>query len=110
MLSHFDLQGEFTIYCAKYPVLLERRSAIVPLYEFRCHACGLFDLWRTMAESDSPAYCPSCQEPAKRIFSPPMLLSGSLRLKQENPEPTLVKRPERETERPRAQTHVDGRP
>jgi putative FmdB family regulatory protein len=82
----------------------------VPLYEFRCDGCGVFDLWRTMAESDHPASCPTCQGSARRIFSPPMLLSGSLRLKRENPEPQLVKRPEREPERPKARSHAGGRP
>jgi putative FmdB family regulatory protein len=82
----------------------------MPLYEFKCDLCGVFDLWRTMAESNSPAHCVSCQEPAKRIFSPPMLLSGSLRLKTVNPEPQLVNRSDREPERPRVQSHADGRP
>ncbi|MBW4553166.1 MAG: zinc ribbon domain-containing protein [Aphanocapsa sp. GSE-SYN-MK-11-07L] len=65
----------------------------MPLYEFKCNDCGIFDLWRTMAESSSPADCPTCQTAARRIFSPPILLSGSLRLsKTANPEPELVKR------------------
>jgi putative FmdB family regulatory protein len=64
----------------------------MPLYEFRCQDCGEFDLWRAMAESSQPATCPNCNLLAKRIFSPPALLSGSLRLKRENPEPVLKKR------------------
>ncbi len=82
----------------------------MPLYEFRCDRCGPFDLMRPLAESEAPATCPTCQESAKRIFSPPMLLSGSLRLKRENPEPTLVKRPEREPDRPKARSHSGSRP
>lgn len=82
----------------------------MPLYEFRCDDCGPFDLWRSMAESDQPAHCPTCEEPGKRIFSPPMVLSGSLRLKQEKREPQLVKRPEREPEKPKARSHNGGRP
>lgn len=82
----------------------------MPLYEFRCDDCGVFDQWRTMAECKNPATCPSCQEPAKRIFSPPALLSGSLRLKTENSEPQLVKRTSNQEDRSRVRSHTGGRP
>ena len=82
----------------------------MPLYEFRCADCGLFDQWRTMAESSAPANCPSCHEPAKRLFSAPAVLSGSLRLKKENSEPQLVKRSSDRAEGPKVQSHVGGRP
>jgi putative FmdB family regulatory protein len=81
----------------------------MPLYEFRCDDCGVFDEWRSLAECNNPANCPSCEEPAKKVFAAPMLLSGSMRLKQENPEPKLVKR-DREPETPRLRSHADGRP
>ena len=81
----------------------------MPLYEFRCDRCGPFDQWRTMAESSNPAYCPSCQETGKRIFSPPAVLSSSLQLKRENSEPQLVKR-DQEPKTPRLQSHAGGRP
>jgi putative FmdB family regulatory protein len=81
----------------------------MPLYEFKCKDCGLFDQWRTLAEYRAIAHCPTCEEPAQRIFSPPALLSGSLRLKQVNPEPQLVKR-NREPEPPRVTHHMGGRP
>ncbi len=81
----------------------------MPLYEFRCNECGTFDQWRTLAECNHPANCPSCQSPAKRIFSPPTILSGSLRLKTENSEPQLVKR-DRQPEQPKIKSHTDGRP
>lgn len=81
----------------------------MPLYEFRCDECGVFDEWRTMAECSVPAYCPSCQQTARRIFSPLAMLSGSLRLKKESPEPQLVKR-DQEPERPQLKNHTGGRP
>jgi len=81
----------------------------MPLYEFRCDNCGVFDEWKTMAESSSPAVCSTCQKPARRIFSIPNLLSGSLRLKQENREPQLVKR-DNEPERPKIKSHQGSRP
>lgn len=82
----------------------------MPLYEYNCDECGIFDQWRSMAESSHPTDCPTCQVPAKRIFSPPMLLNGSLRLsKKANPEPQLVQRTS-EPKPPKAQSHNGGRP
>jgi putative FmdB family regulatory protein len=81
----------------------------MPLYEYRCDDCGGFDAWRTIAERDVPAPCPKCQITGKRIFSPPALLSGSLRLKQENHQPELVKR-DREPPAPKPRIHTGGRP
>ena len=83
---------------------------IMPLYEFKCDECGIFDQWRAMAESSLPAACPKCQETAKRIFSAPMLLSGSLRLKQASSEPQLVQRSPDKPERPQVKSHTGGRP
>ncbi|MBM0744025.1 zinc ribbon domain-containing protein [Phormidium sp. CLA17] len=81
----------------------------MPLYEFQCKECGVFDVWRSLAESSDPANCPTCEEPGRRLFSPPALLSGSLRLKRENPEPQLVKR-ESEQIAARARQHSGSRP
>lgn len=80
----------------------------MPLYEFRCDECGDFDQWRTMAECQAAAHCPQCQKVAKRLFSPPALLSSVLRLKRENPEPQLVKRKQQESAR--INSHAGGRP
>jgi putative FmdB family regulatory protein len=81
----------------------------MPLYEFRCSDCGMFDLWRIMAECSDPAYCPDCDQPAQRVFSAPAVLSGALRLKQENREPQLVKR-EIEPKASRVKNHAGSRP
>jgi putative FmdB family regulatory protein len=81
----------------------------MPLYEFRCDECGVFDEWRTMAECNAPAQCPDCEKVAKRIFSPPALLSGSLRLKHENREPQVVER-EKAQEPSRVRNHAGERP
>jgi putative FmdB family regulatory protein len=84
----------------------------MPLYEFRCPACGIFDEWRSMIDRSQPAICPSCQQSANRIMSiPGIQLNGAIRLKKgENPEPKLVKKPEFDPEkRPRPQSH-GGRP
>ncbi len=82
----------------------------MPLYDFRCETCGAFEKWRSLAEADSPMFCPTCEAVAKRIFSPPMLLTGSLRLKgQENQEPQVVKRSQ-EAKPQRNYEHRGGRP
>ena len=81
----------------------------MPLYEFQCKDCGIFEEWRSLSKSSDPAYCPTCKERGKRIFSAPAILSGSLRLKKENPEPQLVRR-ESQPEQPRVKNHTGGRP
>lgn len=83
----------------------------MPLYEFKCEKCGLFEEWRTIAEASNPIVCPSCQSAAKRIFSPPaIMLSSSLRLRQENPQPQLIKRNQEREITPKYKSHTHGRP
>jgi putative FmdB family regulatory protein len=84
----------------------------MPLYEFRCPECGIFDEWRSIADRSNPARCPSCQQAANRILSVPGIqLNGSIRLKKsENPEPQLVKKSEVDPDkRTRPRSH-GGRP
>jgi putative FmdB family regulatory protein len=84
----------------------------MPLYEFRCPECGIFDQWRSMADRSKPAPCPTCQISAQRIISiPNVSLNGALRLKKtENPEPQLVKKPDFDPEhRTKPRSH-GGRP
>jgi putative FmdB family regulatory protein len=81
----------------------------MPLYEYRCGNCGLFDEWRSLAESSAPAHYPTCREVSKRVFSAPAVLSGSLRLKRENSEPQVVKR-DQEPKVPGIRHHSGDRP
>jgi putative FmdB family regulatory protein len=84
----------------------------MPLYEFKCDRCGMFEQWRTLAEAGTPMLCPSCQAVAKRVFSAPNvnLNSGSLRLR-EGSEPRLVKpSQDREAATPKYSQQQNGRP
>lgn len=41
----------------------------MPLYEFRCPQCGPFDLRRDMQDVADAAVCPSCDRPARRVYT-----------------------------------------
>lgn len=45
----------------------------MPVYEFSCRECGCFDLRRSVAEVEAPAWCPVCGTRARRRFTPPWL-------------------------------------
>jgi putative FmdB family regulatory protein len=46
----------------------------LPVYAFRCEACGPFDVWRPMSEVDQPANCPACGRIGRRVLTPPGLV------------------------------------
>lgn len=47
----------------------------MPLYDFRCPACGPFRLQRSMAGSSASASCPCCAGAASRLVTAPALVS-----------------------------------
>lgn len=81
----------------------------MPLYDFKCQTCGTFEKWVALANFERTVFCPDCSEVAARMFSPPMLLSGSLRLKEESKEPKVVEKGNSIPARPRNQV-AKGRP
>jgi putative FmdB family regulatory protein len=110
----FLIVRQVTRLAAIVSAIINHQSSInyMPLYEFRCQDCGIFDEWRTMNESNRAAHCPNCQELAKRIFSiPGIQLNGALRLtKTANPEPRLVNKTDTDPQqRTRVKSH-GGRP
>jgi len=45
----------------------------MPVYVYACSDCGDFQLFRSIGERNDPAWCPSCEEPARRSISSPNL-------------------------------------
>lgn len=43
----------------------------MPSYEFRCVTCGPFEETRHLAQAGTPATCPGCASPARRIYTVP---------------------------------------
>ena len=76
----------------------------MPMYVFTCDECGSFQLARSMAESGSQAFCPTCQREARRVFTPPHLarLAPPLRRAMETEEASA--------DEPRVVTKKHGHP
>jgi putative FmdB family regulatory protein len=73
----------------------------MPLYDYRCSACGDFRAWRRMSEAAEPAECPSCAAPAARAVVAPSLalMNGHTRIAHQRNEksahePQVVSRSE----------------
>ena len=49
----------------------------MPLYEYRCYEHGVFEINRPLSMATESAKCLVCGGEAKRVFSAPMLRSGS---------------------------------
>ena len=65
----------------------------MPVYEFSCpQGCDDYEIWRTIDQRNLDTRCPQCGGDGQRLFSPPVALSGPLRLKQESREPTLMRK------------------
>ena len=42
----------------------------MPIYEYACRSCdSKFEMMRPFSQSDSPAACPTCKKPAKKLMS-----------------------------------------
>ena len=66
----------------------------MPVYEFSCktNSCPTYEVWRKIEERDTNTNCPLCGDEGTRLFNPPMMLTGRIRLKEERKEPELVTR------------------
>ncbi|MEM1110200.1 MAG: zinc ribbon domain-containing protein [Planctomycetota bacterium] len=45
----------------------------MPIYEYCCDACGVFEAFRPISEFESPAICPDCGDSSPRVQSLPSL-------------------------------------
>lgn len=45
----------------------------MPVYEYRCAQCGVFDLTLPMGAAPSRGVCPTCGVDGPRVFTVPML-------------------------------------
>lgn len=60
----------------------------MPLYEYRCPACGEFEILLSMGAAGREAACPVCGTPARRLLSAPGLSRTG------TPEARLIERTE----------------
>ncbi len=72
----------------------------MPVYEFLCEDCGLFEQRRSFAEAGDSMTCPSCNEEARRIYSmpatknvPAALSNAMNRVEKSAHEPEVVRHP-----------------
>jgi putative FmdB family regulatory protein len=49
----------------------------MPLYDYQCEACGVFEVMRKLVERDDPASCTNCGQPAQRMQTAASLLLPS---------------------------------
>ncbi|WP_114990828.1 FmdB family zinc ribbon protein [Synechococcus sp. UW179A] len=65
----------------------------MPIYEFLCEEnnCGQYEIWATIQDRSKNTLCPKCGGAGQRVYSPPLTLTGTLRLKTSTKEPKLVR-------------------
>jgi putative FmdB family regulatory protein len=85
----------------------------MPLYEYRCERCGVFESMRSMTQSAEPAGCPECRQPSARILSAvrgAQLAATEVRARERNErsqhEPRVVQKPQRAARDPSARPQL----
>ncbi|MFN9056593.1 MAG: FmdB family zinc ribbon protein [Cyanobacteriota bacterium] len=86
-------------------------SPSMPVYEFSCsNGCENYEVWRSIDQRQANTECPGCGDKGQRVFSPPLTLSGPLRLKVENSEPRLIRKATNDSSKPRLKDAGGTRP
>lgn len=49
----------------------------MPLYEYKCPKCGIFNELRNVKERNHTAVCPSCLTKAEKVFSTPNIVTDT---------------------------------
>jgi putative FmdB family regulatory protein len=75
----------------------------MPSYQYRCAACGRFELQRPMTEVQATAPCPDCGQAARRVFGLPgvTIVDPAVR--------SALDASARSADAPAVVTHVPGR-
>ena len=84
----------------------------MPLYDFRCETCGVFEQSRSMQTANEPMFCPNCQSVAKRLISAVGILKTPSQLSkrvEQSAEPRVVGR-KQHNHSTHAHNHHHGRP
>lgn len=66
----------------------------MPIHEYRCPECGVFELLLRMGTATRESACPGCGSPARRLVSAPGLSRAG------TPAARLIERTERTASRP----------
>ena len=79
----------------------------MPLYEFCCETCSVFEEWRLIADFNKPAFCPKCRKEGRKLF----LASGTnptigLSQDQESSELALIQHSKREIKLQKLQSNL----
>lgn len=85
----------------------------MPLYDFRCETCGVFEQKRSITEASNPIPCPTCQAAAKRIISAVRIVktpSALSRRVEQSAEPRVVQRTPQHNHSTHNHNHHHGRP
>lgn len=78
----------------------------MPVYEFTCEICGLFERTSNFSETGGSAPCPECDTPARRVYSMPGVVSVSAAtrkaraINERGSEPKIARKP-KDAARPR---------
>ncbi|MBA4493436.1 FmdB family zinc ribbon protein [Paenactinomyces guangxiensis] len=68
----------------------------MPEYEFRCEECGPFVQWISMKSITETIICPTCENEANRIYSPPGVILTSCTLRRRVKQSVIPKVVQRE--------------
>lgn len=85
----------------------------MPLYDFRCDTCGIFEQSRSIMQASDPMFCPTCQNIAKRLISAVGVLKTPTKLSkriEQSAEPRVVQRKAQHNHSTHKHSHHHGRP
>ncbi len=85
----------------------------MPLYDFRCETCGIFEQSRSIQTANDLMLCPTCNTVAKRLISAVGILKTPTQLSkrvEQSAEPRVVQRAPQHNHSAHTHNHHHGRP